>query len=177
MLRSVAIALVALLSIMSRDAGAQSQIPWSPRPHAQVMELDGPRFGVTVLDDSTRALVSVRFDKDVTPAITQFGWQKEKRFMTTPTGFTGETEWVALVGGVDQGLFLPSFTWLVGARTAEGVEFAVGPNLGAGGFGLAAAAGVTFRAGALNIPLNFAAVRSPTGVRISLLAGFNLRRP
>lgn len=177
MLRSVAIALVVLLAIASRDASAQSPVPWTQQPRAQVMDLAGPRIGVTVLSDSTRELVRDRFGKDVGPAISQFGWQKERRFLSSPTGFTGVTEWVGLIGGADQGLLLPSFSWLVGARTAEGVEFAVGPNLAAGGVGLAAAAGVTFRAGALNVPINFAAVRSSTGVRISMLAGFNMRRP
>jgi len=179
MLRSIAFTLVAtvFLILMSRDAVAQTQAPWSPQQQALTMNLSGPRVGMTVLDDAARAMVLERFGKDVGPVIGQFGWQKEKRFMSSPTGFTGVTEWVGLVGGMNEGLLLPSLSWLVGARTAEGVEFAMGPNIAAGGVGLAAAAGVTFRAGALNIPINLAAVRSDAGVRISMLAGFNLRRP
>ena len=38
------------------------------------------------------------------------------------------------------------------------------------------AAGVTFRAGVLNIPMNFAVVPSKEGMRVSLLTGFTLRR-
>ena len=165
----------AVLVILSRDAAAQT--PWLQQQQALTMDLAAPRVGMTVLSDSTRAMVRDRFGKDIGPVISQFGWQKEKRFMSSPTGFTGVTEWVALVGGMDQGLLLPSLNWLVGVRTGNGVEFAMGPNLAVGGVGLAGAAGVTLRAGDLNIPLNFAAVRSDSGVRVSLLAGFNMRRP
>jgi hypothetical protein len=37
------------------------------------------------------------------------------------------------------------------------------------------AAGVTFRSGALNLPVNFAVVPSGAGARVSVLAGFNFR--
>jgi hypothetical protein len=165
----------AVLVVMSRDASAQT--PWVQQNQATTMDLGGPRVGMTVLSDASRELLRDRFGKNIGPVISQFGWQKEKRFMSSPSGFTGVTEFVGLLGGADQGLLLPSLNWLVGARTSEGLEFAVGPNLAPGGVGLAAAAGVTFRAGALNVPLNFAAVRSDGGVRMSILAGFNMRRP
>jgi len=38
------------------------------------------------------------------------------------------------------------------------------------------AAGVTFRAGVLNIPMTFAVVPSKDGMRVSLLSGFTLRK-
>jgi hypothetical protein len=163
----------AVLAVLSRDASAQT--PW-PQQQALTMNLEGPRVGMTVLTGGVREAVRERFGREIGPVITQFGWQKEKRFMSSPTGFTGVTEWVALFGGMDQGLLLPSLNWLVGVRTGNGVEFAMGPNVAAGGVGLAGAAGVTFRAGDLNVPINFAAVRSESGVRVSLLAGFNVRR-
>jgi hypothetical protein len=166
---------VAVLIIMSRDASAQT--PWVRQHQAVTMDLAGPRVGMTVLSDASRELLRDRFGKDIGPVISQFGWQKEKRFMSSPTGFTGVTEWVGLLGGMDQGLLLPSLNWLVGMRASNGVEFAMGPNLTAGGVGLAAAAGITFRTGDLNVPLNFAAVRSENGVRMSVLAGFNMRKP
>ena len=165
---------VALCAVVSREAAAQT--PFVQQQPAVTIDLAGPRVGITALSDSTRALVRDRFGKDIGPVISQFGWQKEKRFMSSPTGFTGVTEWVGLLGGMDQGLLLPSLNWLVGMRTGSGVEFAMGPNVSAGGVGLAAAAGVTFGAGDLNVPLNFAAVRADSGVRLSVLAGFNMRR-
>lgn len=61
-------------------------------------------------------------------------------------------------------------------RSLKGVEFAVGPNLSAGGIAIALAGGVTIRTGNLNIPMNIAAVPSKNGLRVSMLAGFNTRR-
>ena len=158
--------------------GAQqvaAQYAPAPQAPAETIDLSGPRVGVTVLNDSLRAKLADA-GVNVGPAISQFGWQKEKRFLSSPNGFTGVTEWVLLFGGMDQGTVLPSFSWLVGARSIKGVEFAVGPNLSAGGIAMAFAGGVTFRTGNLNIPVNLAAVPSKNGVRVSMLAGFNSRR-
>ena len=81
-----------------------------------------------------------------------------------------------LLGGLEQGLAVPSLNWIVGLRTREGAEFGIGPNLTPAGAALAVAAGVTFRSGALNIPMNVAVVPSKDGVRVSVLSGFNFRR-
>jgi hypothetical protein len=113
---------------------------------------------------------------DVGPVISQFGWQYEKRFLSTPNGFTGVTEFVALLGGLDQGTVLPSLNWLIGARTAKGIEFAAGPNFSAAGTAMVFAAGVTYQTGDLNIPINIAVVPSKHGSRISMLVGFNGRK-
>ena len=174
MLKSLASAflIVIVFLVMPRAAGAQE--PWQTQKPAEEMSLSGPRFGVTFLSDGVRNKLTER-NIDVGFTISQFGWQKEKRFLSTPTGWTGVHEFVLLVGGVDQGLFLPSVNWLVGARTSSGVEFAAGPNLTAAGFALAIAGGVTFRTGNLNIPVNLAVVPSRGGQRISMLVGFNMR--
>ncbi len=165
------VSLLTVLMVAAVDASAQGL----QRP-PDTVDLAGPRVGVTFLSDGIREQLRGGSNRMIEPAITQFGWQKEKRFLSSPDGFTGVTEFVALVGGMEQGMFIPSFNWLVGVRTAEGVEFAAGPNLTPWGAGIAAAAGVTFKAGNLNIPLNFAAVRSQSGVRVSMLMGFNARR-
>lgn len=164
---------VAFVVFGAQQAAAQSAPP-RQRP-AETVDLAGPRVGVTFLSDSVRNKLADA-GIEVGPAISQFGWQKEKRFLSSDNGFTGVTEVVLLVGGMDQGTLLPSFSWLVGARSIKGVEFAVGPNLSAGGVALAFAGGVTMRTGNLNIPLNLAVVPSKTGVRVSMLAGFNSRR-
>lgn len=165
------LAFMVILVFASTDASAQD----TQRP-AETFNLSGPRVGVTFLSDGVREQLNDEFDVQVGSVISQFGWQKEKRFLSSPNGLTGVTEFVLLVGGMEQGVFLPSFNWLVGMRTAKGVEFAVGPNVTAAGFAMAAAAGVTFQAGNLNIPVNLAAVPSKSGLRVSLLAGFNTRR-
>src|ERR671937_290435 len=55
-------------------------------------------------------------------------------------------------------------------------ENGVGPNATPAGVALAMSMGMTFRAGALNVPVNVAVVPSRFGVRASILTGFNLYR-
>ena len=165
--------LVVLAVCMPREAHAQ--YGQAQRP-AETIDLAGPRVGVTFLSNGVRGKLHDEFKTEVGSMISQFGWQKEKRFLSSPNGLTGVTEFVLLVGGMEQGVFLPSLNWLVGMRTAKGIEFAVGPNVTAAGVAMAAAAGVTFQAGNLNIPVNIAAVPSKSGLRVSVLAGFNTRR-
>lgn len=172
------IAIVTVVAFGLLVGGAQNtaaQPALAPQAPAETVNLSGPRFGVTFLSDELRHMLADA-GIDVGPVISQFGWQKEKRFLSSSNGFTGVTEWVLLFGGMDQGTVLPSFSWLVGMRSVKGVEFAVGPNLSVGGVAIAVAGGVTIRTGNLNIPLNIAAVPSKNGVRVSMLAGFNSRR-
>ncbi len=168
----VVVVFVSLVCGTQQAAAQSAPVPLGP---VETISLSGPRVGVTFLTGSMRDTLRGS-GIDVGPAITQFGWQKEKRFLSSANGFTGVTEWVLLFGGMDQGTVLPSFSWLVGMRSIKGVEFAVGPNLSAGGIAMALAAGITVRTGNLNIPLNIAAVPSKNGLRVSMLAGFNTRR-
>lgn len=143
-------------------------------PVAKTVSLAGPRFGVTILSDATIAKLKER-NINVSSTISQFGWQFEKEFYSKQEGPTVLNEWVLLMGGLDQGVAIPSLNWLVGIRTKEGAEFGIGPNITPGGVALAIAAGVTFRAGVINVPMNFAVVPSKFGTRVSVLTGFVLR--
>jgi hypothetical protein len=145
-------------------------------PAAPAASLSGPRLGFTFLSDGIVRRLKDDASINVSPVVTQFGWQFEKQFYSTENGPTAVTEWVVLVGGLEQGVVLPSVSWLVGMRTMKGAEFGIGPNITPVGAALAVAAGVTFRAGGLNVPVNVAVVPSKSGVRVSLLAGFNTRR-
>jgi hypothetical protein len=165
--------LVVVFGMLSSDARAQVLTPQAP---PETISLSGPRIGMTILDPGVREQLLIDHGIDVGPVISQFGWQKEKRFLSTPDGFTGVTEFVLLVGGLDQSVLLPSLNWLVGARTAKGFEFAAGPNFSAAGTALVIAGGVTFQTGNLNIPVNVAVVPSKNGSRVSMLVGFNGRR-
>jgi hypothetical protein len=137
--------------------------------------LSGPRLGLTVLDQGVLDRLHDR-SVDVRPVISQFGWQLEKQFFTKSSGLTAVNEWVLLLGGLEQGVALPSATWMVGVRTSSGTEFGVGPNLTPAGLALAMAAGVTFRTGPMNVPVNLAVVPSRAGMRVSVLTGFTMRR-
>ncbi|MGH9202125.1 MAG: hypothetical protein ACRD2A_12925, partial [Vicinamibacterales bacterium] len=147
----------------------------TPPPAAKTVSLSGPRFGFTSLSDGVVQKLHEN-SIDVRPAITQFGWQFEKQFYTKDSGVAAVNEWVVLLGGLEQGVALPSVSWLVGLRTREGTEFGVGPNVTPAGVALAFAAGVTVRAGVLNVPMNVAVVPSKAGTRVSFLTGFNMRR-
>jgi hypothetical protein len=162
---------VFLLLSVAVPSAAQSFVP----PPPKVIELSGPRFGLTSLSPGVIEKLAER-DIAVRPMISQFGWQFERQFTSRGSGLTAVSEWVVLFGGLEQNVALPSLTWLVGLRNAQGAEFGIGPNITPAGTALALAAGVTFRVGSMNVPMNFAVVPSESGVRVSILTGFNFRR-
>ena len=141
---------------------------------AQIEKLAGPRVGVTMITPGSlssiiRGDVSMFSDEvreewtgstgKYGAAITQYGWQWESRF-SDGGDITGIVEWIALVGGMEKGMFLPSASSMVGLRTAKGIEFAIGPNLSLGGIAMVFGAGYNFKFGKLNVPINIAYVPS-----------------
>ncbi|MBM3770871.1 MAG: hypothetical protein FJW27_06215 [Acidimicrobiia bacterium] len=171
------IALSAVIGVLSSFLATPlfAQSGTEAPPPVRTISLDGPRFGFTMLSEGVRAKL-LQKNLAVEPMISQFGWQFERQFFTKDSGVTAMTEWVALIGGLDQGTPIPSLNWLVGLRTREGAEFGIGPNVTPAGLGLTLAAGVTFKTGALNVPMNFAVVPSRSGTRVSILTGFTMRR-
>lgn len=118
----------------------------------------GPRVGLTYLAaGTTRTRIADAFNRaDITPVVSQFGWQFETRIFTLENGAAGLVEFVPLIGGLEQGLFLPSANVLLGFRGANGVEFGVGPSVSLAGFGLVLAAGASFKVGKITFPFNVA---------------------
>ena len=163
-------AMAAVAVMLGTPAFAQSQAP----ARLKTVNLSGPRIGFTSLSQGVVDALAER-SIEVQPLITQFGWQFEKQFYSKSGGLTAVNEWVLLVGGLEQDIVLPSLSWIVGLRTSEGAEFGVGPNITPTGTAIVFAAGVTFRSGALNLPVNVAVVPTKSGVRFSMLAGFNFR--
>jgi hypothetical protein len=145
-------------------------------PYAHSADLSGPRFGLTLLSDGIVAKLAERQLPVSRPYVTQFGWQFERQFFTKDSGVTMVTEWVALLGGLEQSIALPSLSWLVGIRTRDGAEFGIGPNVTPAGTALVFATGMTFRTAAVNVPVNVAVVPSKSGTRVSVMTGFSLRR-
>ena len=140
------------------------------------VRLSGPRLGFTVLTGGAARRADERFGVD--PFLTQFGWQFETRLFRLPNGTAGLFEFVPLIGGLEQGKFLPSINALLGVRGAKGAEIGIGPNVTPVGVGIALAAGTTFRtASGVNFPVTAAVVPGQGGVRLSLLIGFTTRRP
>lgn len=138
------------------------------------IKLGGPRIGFTVIGG--KQVSKLQEDYDVNPFLTQFGWQFETRMFTTSGGLSGLAEFVPLIGGLEQGKFIPSLNALVGIRSAKGLEFGVGPNVSPTGAGLVFAVGTSFHSQGINFPVNLAVVPGNDGVRFSLLFGFNSRK-
>ena len=138
---------------------------------AQIQSLSGPRLGLVYISASPGSSFlngDIRLEdtgdlpedyNDIAKGAltTLYGWQWESRF-ADGGNVTGIVEWIALVGGLEKGKFLPSVSSMVGARTASGIEFAVGPNLSLSGIAMVFGMGYNFKSGNLNIPVNIAFV-------------------
>jgi hypothetical protein len=143
---------------------------------AQIQSLAGPRFGMVYITDSPGstflngdlALDDIfegvpNYNDVAKAAVTSlYGWQWESRF-ADGGDVTGIVEWIALVGGMEKGKFLPSVSSMVGARSASGFEFAMGPNLSLTGVSMVFGVGYNFKSGNLNIPVNIAFVPGRKG--------------
>ncbi|AWM34396.1 hypothetical protein DDQ68_17360 [Hymenobacter nivis] len=142
------------------------------------VHLGGPRLGITLLTNGP--LARGRQEEgyhDLNPFLTQFGWQFETRLFRLPNGVAGLVEFVPLVGGLEQGKFIPSVSGILGIRGPKGFEFGLGPNLTPIGANIVLAVGASIRTKAgINFPINLAVVPGNGGVRISLLTGFTVRR-
>ena len=137
------------------------------------IRLSGPRVGVTMFSGAAADSLDKRLG--IGPAISQFGWQFERRMFQVQGGMTGVHEILLLVGGLDAGVALPSATWLLGIRGSSGMEVGVGPNVSLAGLALAAGAGVNIQSGGVNFPINFGIASSKYGVRTSVFVGFNTK--
>ena len=141
---------------------------------AQIEKLAGPKVGITMVQSGSLASI---LRKDVSmfsdevreewtgltgkygAVMSQYGWQWESRF-SDGGNITGIVEWIALVGGMEKGMFLPSVSSMVGLRNSKGIEFAVGPELSLGGIAMLIGAGYNFKFGELNVPVSITYVPS-----------------
>jgi hypothetical protein len=183
-LHSVAL-LCGLLAIRSETAFSQI----APRPTPPLLppyravergplldddDRSGPRLGFAYIFGGS--VTAENAGQHLTPLTTLFGWQLERQFRTGQAGLpVPMTELVVLVGGMEQGLFLPSVSWLLGVRKPDGWEAGIGPTLTGAGVQLALAAGVTRSLGALNVPFNVAIAPGRRGAALSITTGFTMR--
>lgn len=130
---------------------------------------NGPRVGITHIGPGTTSDYLAQDGKN--PYLTQFGWQFEGRLWTTSDGTTGLIEFVPLIGGVEQGLFIPSASFLLGLRSGKNssLEFAIGPNFSLkadhngvvkGAMGVVFAVGTSFRKDNVWFPISLVFVPS-----------------
>lgn len=146
-----------------------------------ITNLSGPRMGfLFVTGDSYDDLKN---NTDVSyPLLSMFGFQFEQKYFSQKEGFSGIIEFIPAIIGVDQGVWLPSFSLLIGVRTPGAWEWALGPNA-VGTFewadnysfhtGMTIAFGKNIQSGGLNIPLNVALVYGKYSTRLSVTFGFN----
>ncbi len=154
----------------ARRSSRVDDIP-EDEPIHRTVELSGPRIGVTFVGPGkTRKDLE---DLGASHIFSQFGWQFETKFFTTSKGTSGMVEFIPLIGGLEQGKFLPSLSGLIAIRQYKGFEFGVGPNVSLAGASLVFAAGASFHSDGVNFPVNLAVVPSPNGTRFSLVVGFN----
>ncbi len=129
----------------------------------------GPRIGATLIGPGTAADYFSSQGKN--PIITQFGWQFEGRLFTTGNGVQGLIEFVPLIGGIEQGLFVPSASLLLGIRSGgkNTFEFGIGPNFSVsknyrrqsvGAVGVVIACGTSFKSDNIYFPVTIAFVPS-----------------
>jgi len=129
----------------------------------------GPRIGATFIGPGLSADYLSGAGKQ--PFITQFGWQFEGRLFTTDNGTQGLIEFVPLIGGIEQGLFIPSASVLLGIRGGKQnvYEFGIGPNFtvtknyrggSVGSVGVVIAAGTSLKSANIYFPITLAFVPS-----------------
>lgn len=102
-MRNVLVAMFVVGVAAPLHAQSGTQAP----PPLRELSLAGPRFGLTMLSDGVLDKLH-EHEIDVNSMISQFGWQFERQFYTKQGGVTALNEWVALIGGLDQGVKIPS---------------------------------------------------------------------
>lgn len=170
--------LVAAVIAMALPAAVEAQVVRDPGVHIQrgrttPVRLSGPRVGVTWFQG--KAADSLEAELGIGPVITQFGWQFEHRLFSIEGGASGVSEYVILLGGLDQSEVIPSLSWIMGVRTFTGFEVGAGPNVSPAGVSLVGAVGLNFQNGGINYPVNFALASAKSGVRATVLIGFNTK--
>jgi hypothetical protein len=100
-------------------------------PHYDVLRLSGPRMGYTFLTgEAAQTFQRPRSEGgyDGNPFLFQFGYQFEKQYLNEGK-IQALFEFIPMISGLDQGLFIPSITIMNGLRNnVNGVEFAIGPS-------------------------------------------------
>jgi hypothetical protein len=149
----------------------QYRVKKLPRQH-----LSGPRFGFTAF---TGDVADQRDAAGLEPIMSQFGWQFETQLVSTSNGSQALLEWLALVGGLEQGEFNGSISFIAGLRTVNGLEFGVGPNFNFNpdneqkiSRSMIVAAGTTIPVGDFYVPLNVAIGFAKGGPRVNVLMGW-----
>lgn len=101
-------------------------------PYYQTLNLSGPRMGYSFIVGPSAGILGKPKSQggfDSAPFQFQIGYQFEKQYLSEGK-WQALVEFVPLISGMDQGLFIPSISILNGIRSNKnGLEFAIGPSL------------------------------------------------
>ncbi len=101
-------------------------------PNKVRLNLAGPRMGATLFTGNTATFLAEAEQTggyDAFPVMFQFGYQIEMQYLTHGN-FQAIAEFLPTITGLDQGLVIPSFSFMNGLRHSKyGWEFAFGPTL------------------------------------------------
>lgn len=104
-------------------------------PNTYVLENDGPRMGFTIFTGNAAQRIKESTSEggyDAFPMMFQFGYQFEKQYLNEGR-WQALFEFIPMITGIDQGLFIPSFTLMNGFRdNYGGWEVAFGPTFNIG---------------------------------------------
>jgi hypothetical protein len=141
----------------------------------------GPRVGFTYTmvdkDLFTSQLNQVpMFNRaSYVPFVSEFGFSLEQRVLlgTTKSHFVFEE--IALVGGLDQSLAIPTFSLMLGYRSDFGLELGLGPIWSLSGLAVVYSLGWTFEFSDVYVPINIAFIPDFNKGQhtISFFTGFN----
>ena len=151
----------------------------------ETIKRSGPRVGMTGVTGEFAD--RLRDDHDAEPLFAQFGWMFEQELPAGgEKGISVIFQEFFLLGGLDQNLAVPGFTFLMGLRVPPGIEFGVGPNIlfdmselgedkpEAKSFVKTAfvlGLGMSLPVGRFNFPINIAFTPSSTGLRTTVITG------
>jgi TolB-like protein len=103
-------------------------------PYYQTLDLSGPRMGYSFITGNSADILrrsKLNGGFDAAPYYFQIGYQFEKQYLSEGK-WQALVEFLPVISGVDQGLFIPSISILNGIRSNKtGVEFAIGPTFAA----------------------------------------------
>ncbi|TNE59301.1 MAG: hypothetical protein EP344_09005 [Bacteroidetes bacterium] len=161
-------------------------------PGADQLNLSGPRLGLTIFTGDLANLYRMPKEEGgfgVSSVMFQFGYQFEVQYLNTGD-IQALFEFIPIVTGLDQGLFIPSVSMLHGLRSNKtGFELAFGPIFsivntrngipapkGDPTFkaGFVFGFGKSFKSGRMNFPVNAFFIPGKSGHRYGLSVGFNM---
>lgn len=117
-----------ILNSLSNKESYESAIN---NPEYQRLNLSGPRMGYTFFTGETASIIrKPKYEGgfDALPAFFQIGYQFEAQYLNEGK-WQALAEFIPIISGFDQGLFIPSVAILNGIRSNKnGLEFAIGPS-------------------------------------------------